>query len=432
MIWRCYNFLFAIVYLLILPRFLWRMWRRGGYLPSFMQRFGVYSAAVAGKLKRMKEKIWIHAVSVGEIQVALRFIEEFRAVRPETSFVLTTTTSTAHVLGEKKINQKDVLLYFPVDFPFIMRRVLRQINPLGLVLVESELWPNLVRLMSARNGRIMLLNGRISSRSFRRYKLLRPLVRRVLAYFDVLCAQSGVDAERLIELGAEPGKVRVTNSAKYDIASAPFQARDDFETRLKSVGFGAEKLLLVGGSTWPGEEFFLLEIYKRLRMTCPALRLVLVPRHAERRNTVKTDIVKSGLKFELWSKCLPSETEQQETEVLLVDTTGELRAFYSAASVVFIGKSLTARGGQNPIEAAMCAKPVVIGPHTENFAGVMDDFLGAQAMMQVDDVESLENALRMLLADANARRLLGERAQQVVIKKSGALRASVTFFLTGP
>ena len=401
-------------------------------MPSFMQRFGVYSAAVAGKLKRMKEKIWIHAVSVGEIQVALRFIEEFRAVRPETSFVLTTTTSTAHVLGEKKINQKDVLLYFPVDFPFIMRRVLRQINPLGLVLVESELWPNLVRLMSARNGRIMLLNGRISSRSFRRYKLLRPLVRRVLAYFDVLCAQSGVDAERLIELGAEPGKVRVTNSAKYDIASAPFQARDDFETRLKSVGFGAEKLLLVGGSTWPGEEFFLLEIYKRLRMTCPALRLVLVPRHAERRNTVKTDIVKSGLKFELWSKCLPSETEQQETEVLLVDTTGELRAFYSAASVVFIGKSLTARGGQNPIEAAMCAKPVVIGPHTENFAGVMDDFLGAQAMMQVDDVESLENALRMLLADANARRLLGERAQQVVIKKSGALRASVTFFLTGP
>jgi len=429
MIWWLYNFLFAIAYLLILPRFLWRMWRGGGYLPSFMQRFGVYEENVAKKLSSMSGPLLIHAVSVGEIQVALRFMEELRAARPETAFVLTTTTSTAHALAEKKINPRDLLLYFPVDFPFIMRRALRRINPQGLVLVESELWPNLIRQMASRNGRIMLLNGRISDRSFQRYKLARPMVRRVLAYFDAICAQSGKDKDRLIALGAEPGKIRVTGSAKYDIASVPFRARDDFETRLESIGFGGEKLLLVGGSTWPGEELALLEIYGRLRPQYSSLRLVLVPRHAERRKAVMADIAKTGLKFELWSKCRAAGAGPGETEVLLVDTTGELMAFYSAAAAVFVGKSLTARGGQNPIEAAVCAKPIVIGPHTENFAGVLEDFLEAQAIIQVDDREALEKILQALLADAKGRKILGERARQVVIKKSGALRASVNLFL---
>lgn len=439
-IWFFYNFLFAIGYFLILPRFLLRMWRRGGYLPAFGQRLGIYSDAILAKLAALPGRFMIHAVSVGEIQVAFRFMKELRAARPGTAFVLTTTTSTAHALAEKMMGKDDLLLYFPVDFPFIIRSVLRKINPLGLILVESELWPNLVRLSAARKIPVMLLNGRISSRSFRGYRFLRPLVRRVLAHFTLFCAQSKEDAERLIMLGADPGRVSVTGSAKYDIADAPFRADDQFIGNLQPLGFGPGHLLLVGGSTWPGEETALLEIFIRLRGQYPNLRLVLAPRHAERRKQVMAEIARSGLDFNLWSECRAAARlaspksgavveNRPRKDVLLVDTTGELRAFYSVATVVFIGKSLTARGGQNPIEAAVCSKPIVAGPHTENFSGVMADFLESRAIIQVSDKEALEKAIASLLGHEKERELIGGRAWQVVRKKTGALQASVNLLM---
>jgi 3-deoxy-D-manno-octulosonic-acid transferase len=283
--------------------------------------------------------------------------------------------------------------------------------------------------MAARKKKIMLLNGRISTRSFRGYKLLKPFVRRMLENFSLLCAQSEDDAERLIELGAQPARVKITGSAKYDLAGVPADIGDAFFKKLSAIGFGREKLLLVGGSTWRGEETALLEIYGRLRQRFPALRLILVPRHAERRNEVKAEIAARGYHFELWSHIHKRKPGSSETEVLLVDTTGELKSFYYASDLVFIGKSLKARGGQNPIEAAVCAKPVITGPHMENFAGVITDFLEAQAIIQVDDEQSLAEALTALLADESRRRLLGEHAQQVVLKKSGALQTSLELFL---
>ena len=430
--WFFYNFLFAIGYFLILPRFLLRMWKRGGYLPAFGQRLGIYSDAILAKLSASPGRFMIHAVSVGEIQVALRFMAELRAKRPGSAFVLTTTTSTAHALARKIISPEDILLYFPVDFPFVVRRVLRQVNPAGLILVESELWPNLVRQMAARKGKIMLLNGRISDRSFRRYKLVRPLVRKIFGYFNLLCAQSEEDGKRLIELGADPALVKVTGSAKYDIVNSSFHIDEkdkNFITRLQTLGFGAPNMILAGGSTWPGEEFALLKIIIRLRGLFPCLKLVLVPRHAERRKQVMAEITKSGLDFRLWSQCRGDSAVGKETNVLLVDTTGELRAFYSVADVVFIGKSLTAKGGQNPIEAAVYSKPIIVGPHMKNFTAVIGDFLESQAVIQVADEGALEKAVAGLLADKNRRKLMGERARQMVLDKSGALRASVKLFL---
>lgn len=400
-------------------------------MPSFSQRFGIYDKSVAEKLSATPGRFLIHAVSVGEIQVAARFMAELRARRPGTAFVLTTTTSTAHALAAKTMNPDDILLYFPVDFPFIVRRALRQINPAGLILVESELWPNLVRQVAARKIKIMLLNGRISNRSFRRYTLVRPLVRRVLAYFDILCAQSSEDSRRLIELGADPARVKATGSAKYDIAGSSFEADERFTGRLQALGFTAPNEVLVGGSTWPGEETALLEIFTKLHRQYPGLRLVLVPRHAERRKQVMEEIRRNNLDFMLWSECresTPMITNKKETKVLLVDTTGELRAFYSAATIVFIGKSLTARGGQNPIEAAVFSKPIVTGPHMENFSGVVADFLESEAIVQVNDKRALEETLFNLLGHENDRNLLGGRARQVVLKKSGALHASISFF----
>jgi len=428
-IWFFYNFIFAIGYFLILPRFLLRMWRRGGYLPAFGQRLGIYRAAILARLSASPGRFMIHAVSVGEIQVAFRFMAELRARRPGSAFVLTTTTSTAHALAEKMMSDDDILLYFPVDFPFVVRRVLRQINPAGLILVESELWPNLVRQMAARKGKIMLLNARISNRSFRRYMLVRPLVRRVLAYFNLFCAQSGEDGKRLIALGADPGRVKVTGSAKYDIADLSSKVDENFIPRLQRLGIGAPNLTLVGGSTWPGEEAALLEMFIGLRRQYPDLRLVLVPRHAERRKQVVAEMAKSGLDFRLWSQCRESGAIKNGADILLVDTTGELKAFYSVADVVFIGKSLTARGGQNPIEAAVCSKPIVVGPHMDNFSAVIADFLEAKAVFQIADQSALKKTISDLLADKDERELAGARARRVVLEKSGAINKSADLFL---
>jgi 3-deoxy-D-manno-octulosonic-acid transferase len=356
---------------------------------------------------------------------------ELRAKRPGSAFVLTTTTSTAHALAQKMISPEDILLYFPVDFPFIVRRVLRQINPRGLILVESELWPNLARQMAARKGKIMLLNGRISDRSFQRYKLVRPLVRRVLGYFNLLCAQSEEDGRRLIELGADPALVKVTGSAKYDIVNSSFHVDENFITRLQALGLGAPNLMLVGGSTWPGEELALLEIFIRLGGRFPRLKLVLAPRHAERRKQVMAEMAQSGLDFRLWSEVLRESgaIKNNTANILLVDTTGELRAFYSAADVVFIGKSLTAKGGQNPIEAAACSKPIIAGPHMENFTTVIKDFLESRAVIQVADKNALEKAIADLLADKAKRESMGGRAARLVLEKSGAVSKSVELFL---
>lgn len=412
-------------------------------MPAFGQRFGIYDESVRQKLSSPPARVWIHAVSVGEIQVALRFMTELRAEKPAVRFILTTTTSTAHALAGKMMSRGDLLLYFPIDFPLVIGRVLRRLNPAGLVLVESELWPNLVRQAASRRIPVMLLNGRISNRSFRGYRFLRPLVRRILAHFTILCAQSKTDAGRLIELGADPERVRVTGSAKYDIAGVPCPAGAQFAGNLRALGFGEDKLLFVGGSTWPGEEAALLEIFIKLRGRHPGLRLVLVPRHAERRKEVMAEIAASGLACRLWSEAsrvIPRNFSADENrvrvagnspfnDVLLVDTTGELRAFYAAAAVVFIGKSLAARGGQNPIEAAACSKPVVAGPHMENFDAVVADFLEAGAIVRVGGAGELEQVVGRLLGDAGERRLIGERARRVVLEKSGALRASTKFFL---
>ncbi len=427
MIWFFYNCLFPIGFLLLLPRFLFRMRRRGGYRRGFLQRLGIYGRALAARLAG-RPRVWIHAVSVGEVFVALRFMEAARARRPGAAFTLTTNTSTAHAIAEKQIGPEDILLYFPVDFPPIVRRALDRLQPAALVLVEAEWWPNLVRQARRRGIPVMLLNGRLSDRSYQRYRKLRAFTRRILALIDLFCVPGEEERRRLIELGAEAARIRVVGSAKYDVAggvNAVLPAAD----LLARAGFAADASLLVGGSTWPGEEQALLEAFRQLRAADASARLVLVPRHAERAGAVAAEIERTGLPCRRWSAAPRGPAAGPAPEVLLVDTTGDLKNFYAAATVIFVGKSLTARGGQNIIEPAVFGKPIVIGPHLENFRAVLADFLAAGALLQVPDKAGLERAVRELWRDADRRRALGEKARQVVRDKAGAIRASVDLFL---
>ncbi len=421
MIWILYNLLFPVAFLLMLPKFISRMAQRGGYRRHFEQRLGIYGHSTAAKLAEGR-RIWIHAVSVGELFVALRFIEEYRKAHPDALFVVSTNTSTGHALAEQKIDSRDVLIYFPVDFLLVMHRVFNVINPLKLILVECELWLNLIHQAHRRGIPISLINGRVSDSSFKGHMAFRPFARHLLEMINPVCMQGRQDAERLIAMGARSETVKILGTAKYDLPPPAADADSKARAVLKTISVPDNALIFLGGSTWPGEEEALCQIYKNLRPQHPELFLVLVPRHAERRDDVVKTIEAQGLSYALRSQM---DNGAAKPDVLVVDTTGELMNFYAAADVVFIGKSLCEHGGQNPIEPALFGKPIVVGPNMENFPSVMDDFLSAKALRQVDSFQALEETVAELLADSSIRAQLGAAARGVIESRRGVIEKMV-------
>lgn len=422
--WIIYNLVFPLVLLVMLPRYLLRMWRRGGYRRGFLQRLGLYDAALRAEIAA-RPRIWIHAVSVGEMYVALKFIGEWRSRDAGAAFAISTNTSTGHALALRLKHADDALVYFPVDFPPVIRRVLRLIRPRMLFLVEGEIWPNLVRSAKARGIPVAVLNGRLSEKSFAGYRRLRFLFKPVLDRIDRFFVQGADDAGRYLHLGVDPGRVIATGSAKYDVALGAQGDRSKAEGLFAAAGIPSDALVLLGGSTWAGEEEALLDVYTRCKPSHPGLRLVLVPRHAERRDEVMAAIRKRGLSVVQRSRMEEGKTASDAPDVLLVDTTGELRHLYTLAGVIFVGKSLTQHGGQNVIEPASCGKAILVGPHMENFSDVMKDFLADDAMVQVRDAEELGAQAGRLLGDGALRESYGRRAAAVVRKQAGSLRKTV-------
>lgn len=423
MIWWIYNLVFPVAFAFLLPHFIVRMLRRGGYARDFTQRFGWYRSAEDTLLAAPGRPVWIQAVSVGELAVAFSFMEELRHREPGLRFVLTTNTSTGHALALKKIQPPDVTLYFPMDVPWVVPRALRRIRPSAIVLVENEMWPNLIRYGRRQGIPTILVNGRISERSFRGYCKIRFLMRDLLPQIHWFGVQSPGDRERLLALGAPPEKVEVVGSAKYDIGPTPPTSEVRARAVLAKLGVEAGDPVLVGGSTWSGEEAVLLDIAREARQAHPRLKLVLVPRHAERREEVLDAIRQRGLAVVQRSQFPDTAPPPaQPPDVLLVDTTGELRGFYAAADVVFVGKSLTQTGGQNPVEPAKDGKPVVVGPHMENFPEIARDFSAARAWLQARDAAELRNIILRLLGDYEERARLGKAAADLVARQAGATR----------
>lgn len=426
MVWFLYNIIFAIGYTLMLPKFLLRMTKRGGYRDGFMQRFGIYSPELLTALDG-GGRIWFHAVSVGEVFVALEYMGEMRSRKEDQCFVLTVTTSTGHDIACKNMDQRDVLLYFPVDFPFVIKKVLRLISPDALILTECELWPNLIRLASDRNVPVMIINGRISDASYKGYKTLSFFAKRLLGRMDLLLVQTQMDAARLLELGALKDRVHVLGSAKYDVVKYDDAGEEKAWELLNYCGIDRDDLVILGGSTWPGEEKALLKAFSELKPDYPSLKLVLVPRHAERRDEVEMEIKQFGLKYQKRSAI--KEGAGDVIDVLLIDTTGELKNLYACVSVIFVGKSLTVHGGQNFIEPAFYGKPIITGPNLENFPVVARDFLSKDAIVQVRDDAELCQELRSLLADSELRGSRGAKARSIVQEKRGAVKRSVDLML---
>lgn len=426
MFWFTYNLLFHVVYVLMLPHFLLRMRRRGGYRKDFGQRF--FRLSEEGR-QRVSEgrRLWVHAVSVGELSVGLAFMKAWRERFPDARFLLTVNTSTAHKIAAEKLDDRDVLLYPPLDSPPVIRKVLKTVNVQGLVLVETEMWPNLLRQLHAEGIPVMLLNGRISDRSFHRLEKVPFYTRRLYPLVSLYAMQSEADAVRARGLGAPAARVKVMHSAKYDVAARHLDEEHIRRQRLMDAGFlPADALVLLGSSTWPGEEKVLMTFYQQQRSTYPNLRLILVPRHFERRAEVLAEGESLGLRLGCWSSA--DDEALKAAEVLMVDTTGELMHFTGLADRVFVGKSLFRREGQNPLEAAHAGKFLVTGPGMDNFRRIMQDLREADAVCEARDADDLLKILEASLENRDKAQAQGARAATLVQSRKGSIARSVDAF----
>jgi len=456
--WFFYNFLFAVVYAAMVPHFLWRMKRRGGYRNRFEDRFGRYPDDIAARLRALDGAVWIHAVSVGEVYVAGQVMRALRERLPDVRFVLSTTSSTGWKEAEKQVGPQDVLIFNPLDFPPCVERALSAIRPSAFILTESEIWPNVIRACRSGGVPLFLVNARVSDRSAPGYRRLRFWFGPVLRMFTAIFAQSEADKRRLVGAGADPARIEVTGSFKFDVANRSPEKERAVAEFLARHDAGRDRIVLLGGSTWPGEDAVLVSIYARLRARHPGLRLVIVPRHFEKADAVQAEIERAGFACARKSREPEAGSQRPETgdrrplgggagtselrtlnpelrtlnpelrtpnpdscPVILGDTTGELMGFYGNADIVFVGKSLCEHGAQNMIEPCLYGAATLVGPYTENFRPVMADLLEADALVQVPDAETLEREIDRLAGDAEARRALGERAAAAVLRRKGVV-----------
>jgi len=429
--WWLYHTLFAVAYVVMLPHFLLRMKKRGGYRNRMGDRFGRYPADILAQLRQMEGAVWIHAVSVGEVYVAGQVMRAMRAREPDLRFVFSTTSSTGWREAEKQVSPADLLVYNPLDFPLCVNRALAAIRPRALVLTESEIWPTLIRACHRRGVPLFLVNARVSDRSAPGYRRLRLWFGPVLRMFTTILAQSETDKRRLVDAGATPERIEVTGSFKFDVAIRNPDKEREIAAFLARVDCGPERTVLLGGSTWPGEDAALIRIYRRLRPRYPDLRLVLVPRHFEKADAVQAEIERAGFSCVRKSKEVPRDSTDNASSpsIILADTTGELMGFYGNAHIVFVGKSLYEHGAQNMIEPCLCGAATLVGPYTENFRPVMSDLLSADALVQVSDEAALDREIERLVGDAEARRALGARGTEAVLRRKGVVDRSAEALL---
>ena len=412
-----YNLLWPLGLLFFLPGYLMKMFRRGGYREKFGQRLGIYGIDVRARLAKQRST-WLHAVSVGEVTVALKLASALRAVEPDLHCVLTTTTTTGFALANRNASSWIEVMYAPLDFWPIMRRAFAVIRPARILLIEAEIWPNLVAEAHGRRIPIALVNARLSPRSEKRFRLFRFLVAPTFRLLDLVCVQDPADVDRWQQLGVERSRIRNTGSIKYDQVN-----RDDHVDIQKARVFdlnvsNQDQLVLFGGSTHPGEEEILAKVFLKLRQQFPSLRLFIAPRHVERLREIRAQLEALSLPVRLASEA--RNHRDAKPDCVLLDTTGELQRWYGIATVVFVGKSLTAHGGQNPVEPIVAGKPVIFGPHMENFAALAQTLVAKNGAIQVLDVEELECAAEKLLRDNEARRLLVQSAERVLTQHRGA------------
>lgn len=368
--------------------------------------------------------VWIHAASVGEVLCSKPLLKRIKADDPSCEMILTTMTSMGNETAKKLIPEADHICFFPIDHSFIIRRVLRKIRPRLLLIAETELWPNLLRSCGKQGIPVVLFNGRLSEKSFRGYLLLKSFFKKSLKHISLFLMQTEEDRNRILKIGASPGKTEVMGNIKFDQAS-PSMAAGATAKLSRSLGLQGKETVLIAGSTHANEEEIFIRLFKDLRKADPHLVLILAPRHLNRLEEVENVLKRESLPwkrrtFLSMDLSLHAENRAEAPGVILLDTMGELMMIYSLATIVFIGGSLVPVGGHNPLEPLFFQKCVLFGPYMFNFLEISRRLVAEGGAVQVKDRDELSSQLKRLLSDEKAPKAAGEKGYQFLMKHRGA------------
>lgn len=404
------------------PVIIYRAVRHNRYRKGWAQRFGKIVR------KNPAEKcIWIHAVSVGEVNAAKTVITELDKKFPDLDIVISTTTDTGFARASKLFSKEHLVFYFPFDFSWVMQRAFSSLNPVICLLMELEVWPNYIDMTRRLNVPVVIVNGRISEKSFSRYNRIKPFVKKIFRKVDLILAQTQEYARRFRAIGTNPDSVLVTGSLKYDTAQITDKV-DGADALADKLNIGDERLW-VAGATGPGEEKIILDVFTQLNQQdrYKDLRLVIVPRKPERFDEVAKLIADAGFDFIRYSTIKNSELKTQSSKppLILGDTMGDLRKFYCLSTIIFVGRSLVPMGGSDMMEAAALGKCTIFGPYAFNFQQTVDELIENQGAIVVKDREELLAAMQKCLDEPEYAERIARNGQEIIRKNKGATQKTI-------
>lgn len=416
-----YNIAFPLAFLFFLPGLLIKLIRRPGTKKNYPERFAVFTKEKKERLKALNHPVWMHAVSVGETNLALTALQAWRKLDPDRRFVLSTTTTTAQEIARKKVPEGVEVIFCPIDFLPFVRKTFDVIRPSGLIIFETEIWPNLIRTAKKRGLPLALVNARMSDHSMRGYRRFRMFFAPLLRYFDAICVQTEADRERYLMVAPDMAdRIIVGGNIKFDQrAPENFKLPD-----LTAVFPPGTSPVIIGASTHPYEEKMIVDAFLQLRGQYSGAALILVPRHAERGMELAEMLKSKNVPF--LRRSTGERSREGYVECLLADTTGELMGFIAASDIVVMGKTLAGNhDGQNIIEPAVLGKAIVCGRELRNFREAMNILKKADAVLTVETGEELRKAFYMLSADPEMRNKLGRRAHEAITAHSGAIAKNI-------
>lgn len=420
--WHLYKLIITLAAVLLIPTFLVRLIKEKGFGRRWRQSMGFLPALVLDAVAN-RQCIWVHAASVGEIVAASPIVRELRRQMPSRPILVSVVTTAGYSMANRIMVEADAVIHFPMDLPWVVSRLIKRIRPAAFVLTEAELWPNFIHTLSKQQVPIVMVNGRISDRSVKRYHYLGRILDDMLAAISLFCMQSEQDAKHILSMGADPSHVVVTGNTKFDQTYSEITSSER-EELYQTFRLNSQWPVIIAGSTHPSEETLILEAFRQLKEHCPQAQLVLAPRQILRAGEVDSLLGATG-----WQTVRRTALSAYDgaVDVLLLDTIGELGKLYSIGDIIFVGGSLIPQGGHNVLEPAAHAKPVLVGPHMFNFKESYALLTQRGACLTVHDADELAAVLSELLDDDGKRRQMGENALAVIGENRGASSQSAAY-----
>jgi len=404
-----YDLIFVIFAIIYLPVFIFKKKLHR----NFSRRLGIMPHKLV-----FRNPIWIHAVSVGEVTAIRSFQQELKKRYPTKDLIISTVTPTGNKVAKRMADEETIVTYLPLDIGFVVKKVIDRIRPSLFVLAETEIWPNLIRYLYKKNIPVVIINARISDRSFRNYRMFRIFLKPTLNRINLFCVQTQRDAQRFKALGVREDKIHVTGNMKFDAETEKIQEYSNYRDILR---LGSDDLLWIAGSTHTPEEHIILKVYKNLLGSIPKLKLMIAPRHVERADRIERAIMAAGFSPANISQLIKGRQGfPYANPIFILDTVGHLQSFYAIADIVFVGGSLVKKGGHNILEPGIFARPIIFGQYMFNFRDIADLFLENKAAVMVNDAEELEAKIKELLSHPQGAKEMGSRAKELIENNRGA------------